>query len=104
MKKRSIILELQSTDDKDKKVLSKVLDHCNSIINNTKDFKSADDFKNSNDYSNIALFDLLQIGELDKGGLSNETLKQLFEIKWVNMYGLRNRIVHGYASVDYIII
>lgn len=26
------------------------------------------------------------------------------EIKWANMYGLRNRIVHGYASVDYEII
>ena len=54
--------------------------------------------------SKIALFDLLQIGELVKDGLTQDMLKNIKEIKWVNMYGLRNRIVHGYASVDYQII
>ena len=91
-------------DSKDKKVLSKILEHCNSIINNTKKFRSAKEFKDAIDLSKIALFDLLQIGELAKDGLSEETLKNIKEIKWANMYGLRNRIVHGYASVDYEII
>lgn len=91
-------------DRKDIKVLSKMLEHCNSIINNTKKYKSAKEFKDDEDLSKIALFDLLQIGELAKDGLSEETLKNIKEIKWANMYGLRNRIVHGYASVDYEII
>ena len=91
-------------DNKDLKVLSKILEHCNSIINNTKNFKNAKDFKKAEDLSKIALFDLLQIGELAKDGLSEEALKNIKEIKWANMYGLRNRIVHGYASVDYEII
>lgn len=91
-------------DRKDIKVLSKMLEHCNSIINNTKKYKSAKEFKDDEDLSKIALFDLLQIGELAKDGLSEKTLKNIKEIKWANMYGLRNRIVHGYASVDYEII
>ena len=91
-------------DNKDIKALSNILDHCNSIINNTKKFKNAKEFKDAADLSKIALFDLLQIGELAKDRLSEDTLKNIKEIKWVNMYGLRNRIVHGYASVDYEII
>lgn len=91
-------------DNKDKKILSKILEHCDSIINNTKQFKNAIEFKDAKDLSKIALFDLLQIGELAKDGLSEKTLTSIKEIKWTSMYGLRNRIVHGYASVDYEII
>ena len=91
-------------DSKDKKILSKILEHCYSIVDNTKSFSDAKEFKEAKDFSKIALFDLLQIGELAKDGLAEETIKSIKEIKWANMYGLRNRIVHGYASVDYQII
>lgn len=91
-------------NNKDIKVLSKIYEHCDSIIKNTNMYHNAEDFKEAKDMSKIALFDLLQIGELAKDGLTQETLKNIKEIKWVNMYGLRNRIVHGYASVDYQII
>lgn len=91
-------------NNRDTKVLLKILEHCDSIIKNTSSFHNAKDFKKANDLSKIALFDLLQIGELAKDGLAQDTLKNIKEIKWVNMYGLRNRIVHGYASVDYQII
>lgn len=91
-------------NSKDLKTLSKIYEHCDSIVKNTELFQNAEEFKSASDLSKIALFDLLQIGELAKDGLSQETLKNIKEIKWANMYGLRNRIVHGYASVDYQII
>lgn len=91
-------------DSKDKKILSKILEHCYSIVENTSNFHDAGEFKEAKDFSKIALFDLLQIGELAKDGLAEDTIKNIKEINWVNMYGLRNRIVHGYAYVDYQII
>lgn len=47
---------------------------------------------------------MLQIGELIQNGLSKETIQQIDVIPWRQIYALRNRIVHGYASVDYQII
>ena len=63
-------------DNKDRKVLNKIYEHCESIIENTKQFNNAESFKNSKSLNKIALFDLLQIGELAKDGLTQETLKK----------------------------
>ena len=64
-------------NNRDTKALLKILEHCNSIIKNTSSFHNAKDFKKANDLSKIALFDLLQIGELAKDGLTQDTLKIL---------------------------
>ena len=63
-------------DNKDIKVLSKILEHCDSIIENSKNFHNANEFKKSDSLSKITLFDLLQIGELAKDGLTQDTLKK----------------------------
>lgn len=90
-------------DDKDKKNLNKILEHARYILKETKGIKGAEDFKNSNEKSKAALFDLLQIGEL-ANNLSKEFTQEMANIPWNNVYNLRNRIVHGYADVDYEII
>lgn len=90
-------------DEKDIKNLNKILEHAQYIVEETKGIKSAEDFMNINDKSKAALFDLLQIGEL-ANNLSKDCTQEIAGIPWNNVYNLRNRIVHGYASVDYEII
>ena len=90
-------------DDKDKKNLNRILEHAQYILEETKEIKNAEDFIKNNDKSKAALFDLLQIGEL-ANNLSKEIMQELVSIPWNNVYNLRNRTVHGYASVDYEII
>ena len=46
------------------------------------------------------VFNLMQIGELAKTALSDEIKSQLTAIPWKQLYGMRNRIVHGYSGVD----
>lgn len=91
-------------DSKDIKVLGKIVEHCQSILDVTQDITDADQFKENNMESKAALFDLMQIGELVQNGLSRDAIGQLTSIPWEQIYAMRNRIVHGYASVDYVII
>ena len=91
-------------DSKDKKVIMKILEHSNDIVSETAGINDAIEFKNNNDKSKSALFDLMQIGELARNGLSENAVRELNHIPWNQIYALRNRIVHGYAKVDYEII
>ena len=45
------------------------------------------------------VFNLMQIGELAKSALSDAAKAQISTIPWVQLYGMRNRIVHGYSGV-----
>lgn len=90
-------------DEKDRKNINKILEHAQYIVQETKTIESAEEFKKNNEKSKAALFDLLQIGEL-VNNLSKEFTQEMSDIPWNNIYNLRNRIVHGYASVDYEII
>ncbi len=45
------------------------------------------------------VFNVLQIGELAKTGLSESFIGSHPQIPWRQMYGLRNRIVHGYEGI-----
>ena len=42
----------------------------------------------------------MQIGELAKESLSEEMKSQITTISWKKIYGMRNRIVHGYEGVE----
>ena len=46
------------------------------------------------------VFNLMQIGELSKVALSDEVKMQFSSIPWTQLYGMRNRTVHGYAGVN----
>lgn len=90
-------------NNKDRKNVERILEHAQTILDETKILSTAEDFKNNNDKSKVALFDLLQIGEL-ANNLSANFVEETSDISWNNIYNLRNCIVHGYASVDYEII
>lgn len=89
-------------DSRDIKNVKKILEHAQSIIDETASIKNETEFYNDNNVSKAALFDLLQIGEISKN-LSQAYLHES-SLPWKDIYNLRNRIVHGYADVDYIII
>ena len=42
----------------------------------------------------------MQIGELAKESLDDETKLKIKTVPWHQIYGLRNRIVHGYSGVN----
>ena len=46
------------------------------------------------------VFNLIQIGELAKEELDDVTKARIKAIPWQQIYGLRNRIVHGYSGVN----
>lgn len=46
------------------------------------------------------VFNLMQIGELAKQQLSEEAKESIKNIPWKQLYGMRNRIVHGYDGVN----
>lgn len=46
------------------------------------------------------VFNLMQIGELAKESLSDEAKEQITTIPWNQLYGMRNRIVHGYSGIN----
>ena len=50
------------------------------------------------------VFNLMQIGELAKTSLSDDTKEQITSIPWRQIYGMRNRIVHGYDGVNMLIV
>ena len=46
------------------------------------------------------VFNLMQIGELAKESLGDEAKAQITTILWNQLYGMRNRIVHGYSGIN----
>ena len=46
------------------------------------------------------VFNLMQIGELAKESLGDQVKAELTTVPWQQIYGLRNRIVHGYSGVN----
>ena len=87
-------------NNKDRQVLQKIYDYIHSIIHYCCDCKSLDEFQENSMRTEACVFDLMQIGELSKNSLSEEIKSELVAIPWKQIYGLRNRIVHGYSGVD----
>lgn len=46
------------------------------------------------------VFNLMQMGEFAKTSLTDEFKAKITTIPWKQLYGMRNRIVHGYSGVD----
>lgn len=86
-------------NNKDKTVLTKIYDHVSSIIEYTKDCKTLEDFENNSMLKEACVFNLMQIGELAKIDVSDEAKVSIKDIPWNEIYGMRNRIVHGYDSL-----
>ena len=87
-------------DDKDRRVLRKLQAHTESILRYCQDCCSLAEFEADSMRVEATVFNLMQIGELAKASLSDTTKESIPGIPWKQIYGLRNRIVHGYDGVD----
>lgn len=85
---------------KDKQVLEKIFNHVQSVLKYCKDCQSLDEFQADSMRVEACVFNLMQIGELAKSSLSEEFKQELKTIPWKQLYGMRNRIVHGYSGVN----
>ncbi|MBR0171657.1 MAG: DUF86 domain-containing protein [Lachnospiraceae bacterium] len=90
--------------DKDLEVLRKIQSHAAKVLQHSKGCKTYEDFSGNDLISDACIFNIMQIGELAKNELSDEVKKEIASIPWNNIYGMRNRIVHGYSHVDMRII
>ena len=87
-------------DSKDKYVLNKIYAHIVSVLKYCENANSLEDFNKDNMRVEACVFNLMQIGELAKVSLSEEIKNQITTIPWKQIYGMRNRIVHGYEGVE----
>lgn len=87
-------------DNKDKQILEKIYGHISAVLNYCKECSSLDDFQKNSMCVEACVFNLMQIGELAKTSLSDKLKDNIKTIPWKQLYGMRNRIVHGYAGVD----
>lgn len=86
-------------NSKDLAILKKLQQHTASILRYCQDCSTLSDFEADSMRVEAAVFNLMQIGELAKTSLSEEAKARIPTIPWQQLYGLRNRIVHGYAGV-----
>lgn len=87
-------------DNRDLKVLEKIAKHISSTLKYCAECQSVEDFENSSMRVEACVFNLMQIGELAKTELSDEAKAEISSIPWKQLYGMRNRIVHGYEGVE----
>lgn len=87
-------------ENKDREILLKILKHSEHAIEYTSKYKDRSSFEADEMCVEATVFNLMQIGELAKSSLSEDLKKSLSSIPWNQIYGLRNRIVHGYEGVN----
>ena len=85
---------------KDQRVLGKIQQHIDSILTYCQDCGSLKDFQNDTMLVEATVFNLMQIGELAKEELSDSAKTAISTIPWHQLYGMRNRIVHGYSGIN----
>lgn len=83
---------------KTKGLLLNIIKHCKRIEETIT--KSNKEYFNSNDdIREIICFNLIQIGELATS-LDNNFVNEYSDIPWNKVKAMRNRIVHGYGTID----
>ena len=83
---------------KDKGILLQIVKRCNRIIYKVSSINE-NDFSLNDDIKEVVCFNLFQIGEL-ANGLSIEFINEYNKIPWKQIIGMRNRIVHGYDTIN----
>lgn len=90
-------------DERDIRILNKIADHARRAVNYAEKYSTPDDFSQDSKTVEACVFNIMQIGELAKQSLSSEA-KMEINLPWNQIYGLRNRIVHGYADIQMTIV
>lgn len=91
-------------ENKDKEILLKILSHAEKALDYSNKYATLDEFEADSMCVEATVFNLMQIGELAKQSLSEELKSSIKAIPWNQIYGLRNRIVHGYEGVNFVIV
>lgn len=79
-------------------IVNKLIGYSDKIIDYCSD-KSYDNFKEDTMLVEACVFNLSQMGELVRH-LDNEFIELHSDVPWVQMRGLRNRIIHDYEGVN----
>lgn len=88
----------------DRKTLHKILEHAEHLMLYTRNCESLEAFSADTMLTEACVFNLVQIGELAHSELSDEIKSEIKGIPWRQIYGMRNRIVHGYSSVNLMVV
>lgn len=91
-------------NNKDRQVLEKIYNHVTSVLNYCEKCRGLDEFQADAMRIDACVFNLMQIGELAKVSVTDEFKETVTTIPWKQLYGMRNRIVHGYSGVDMSIV
>ena len=83
---------------RDKGVLLQIIKRSERILSKIKNI-TFEDFNIDEDLKEVVCFNLFQIGEL-ANNLSLEFIEKYNKIPWKQIIGMRNKIVHGYDTID----
>lgn len=86
-------------DRKEERVIERILQYANSILDYSCNINTVEEIEKDSMLIEAICFDIIQIGELVRDGLSNETKQNIRKVPWHQINGLRNRVVHGYNSI-----
>lgn len=87
-------------NSRDRIVIEKIKSHAESIVEYCAGCESLEAFDSNSMLVEATVFNLMQIGELAKTTLSDEAKEEITSIPWKQLYGMRNRIVHGYDGIN----
>ena len=79
-------------------IIYQIIKRCERIRNKTENI-SLEAFINDEDVKEVVCFNIFQIGELSNK-LSEDFINKYNKIPWKYINGMRNRIVHGYDTID----
>jgi len=88
--------------NKDKVALEKMKDYANELLSYV-DGMDYDAFANDRKTINACAFIIGQMGELVTV-ISDEAQSEHTEIPWRNIKGMRNKVIHDYEKVDYLVL
>lgn len=90
-------------NEKERRVLQRIIARIEKTMRYCEG-ESFESFMQSDMLQEACVFNVLQIGELSHSELSDCFKAAHPDIAWREMYGLRNRIVHGYDGVNLIYV
>lgn len=81
--------------------VAKIIDDIDYILS-IVDGVDLDSFSNNKMLSDSTVFRLIQISE--NSNYLSDSLKDSMNYDWLKVSGMRNRLVHDYGNVDYMIV
>ena len=83
---------------KERGLLLSIIKHCEKIEEKTSGL-TREQFNCDEDIVQIICFNILQIGELAKN-FDLEFIKRYDQVPWKHIKGMRDRVAHGYDTID----